>query len=179
MYFLLLWGFEWIKFEFTGYKMRRICIYQEAVDASSHYIEQDFKGEGFVPGSFGKFIPIVGNDKLILIHAFCSSAIKSKHSDCCYKYDYDSDYGKIYCCLAPQVKITGVLYLNNEAQKSMFLQSINEPYCIYNKDNEKMLYSCIAKKCDKDSVTIFNKDVFVGATCPACHQKDCLINTRL
>lgn len=158
--------------------MMKICILREAMDASCHCQEDNFKGEGFTYLEYGEFVHITDKKKLILIHAFCKHSTENEHKGCGY-VNYPHKVFS-YCRLAPQVKITGVLYLNDEAKKRVSLQKINEPYYIVldSKDNEKLIYSSIAKKCNVDSIDISSLttvNILINATCQLCGLKDCAI----
>ena len=154
--------------------MRQVCILMVMETNQTYYHCQGdiCNGRGWLTYSYRKFFHSIIDSRLIFIHAFCSSANESKHDNC-------RSLGRIdavnYCRLVPQAKITGILHLNNEAEKRKHLQLINEPYyrfCGWEHYNNLSLYSCIAEKCDIDSIDITPKKVFMCITCPICKTLD-------
>ena len=134
--------------------MKRICITRGRGIDRYHYKDDTFESKGSIYHSTNnKFVPIVHHDKLIIIHHLCLKSVESKHEGCRYLLDSSN----FYCCLAPQTKINKIVYLDDETEKRINLQFLNEPYCIsrdndyYYDDNE--IYMNVTNKCgDLDSV---------------------------
>lgn len=104
----------------------------------------------------------------------CLKSVESKHEG--YRYLLDSS--DFYCCLAPQTKINKIVYLDDETEKRINLQFLNEPYCIshdndyYYDDNE--IY--VTNKCgDLDSVDLNDKDMIVNSICSGCNMETIII----
>lgn len=163
--------------------MRRICIFQEAMDASCHCIDDTFNGRGFADGTFEKFVPVKDDKEAMLIHAYCKLSLEGKHDGCNFDTEQNREWGYYDCCLAPQVKIKRLLPLNNEGEKRICLRLMNEPFTLacYNYDNEKMLYASIAYHCNKDSIDYsLNSKFYISAICPACNDSyDTILNLHI